>query len=66
MANYAVIRMEKYKKDRLNGTQKHNQREFQKSKNENIDRERTHLNYDLVNEKPISYSKAVHEKRTEL
>ncbi|PLV35961.1 Plasmid recombination enzyme [Bacillus subtilis subsp. subtilis] len=24
MANYAVIRMEKYKKDRLNGTQKHN------------------------------------------
>ncbi|PSA88743.1 plasmid recombination protein [Bacillus atrophaeus] len=62
MANYAVIRMEKYKKDRLNGTQKHNQREFQKSKNENIDRERTHLNYDLVNEKPISYSKAIHEK----
>ena len=60
MANYAVIRMEKYKKDRLNGTQKHNQREFQKSKNENI--ERTHLNYDLVNEKPISYSKAIHEK----
>ncbi|MGG3322668.1 plasmid recombination protein [Bacillus velezensis] len=33
VANYAVIRMEKYKKDRLNGTQKHNQREFQKSKN---------------------------------
>ncbi|MDJ1632159.1 plasmid recombination protein [Bacillus velezensis] len=32
MANYAVIRMEKYKKDRLNGTQKHNQREFQKAK----------------------------------
>ncbi|MGN7221178.1 plasmid recombination protein, partial [Bacillus velezensis] len=30
VANYAVIRMEKYKKDRLNGTQKHNQREFQK------------------------------------
>ncbi|MFC8962671.1 plasmid recombination protein [Bacillus subtilis] len=45
----------------MNGTQKHNQREFQKSKNENIDRERTHLNYDLINEKPISYSKAIHE-----
>ncbi|MCY8230027.1 plasmid recombination protein [Bacillus spizizenii] len=41
MANYAVIRMEKYKKDRLNGTQKHNQREFQKSKNENIESGRT-------------------------
>ncbi|EKE45895.1 Mob, partial [Bacillus velezensis M27] len=49
MANYAVIRMEKYKKDRLNGTQKHNQREFQKSKNENIDRGRSNLNYDLIN-----------------
>ncbi|MEX5485078.1 MobV family relaxase, partial [Bacillus velezensis] len=62
MANYAVIRMEKYKKDRLNGTQKHNQREFQKSKNENIDRGRSHLNYDLVNGQPISYAQAVREK----
>ncbi len=62
VANYAVIRMEKYKKDRLNGTQKHNQREFQKSKNENIDRGRSHLNYDLVNGQPISYAQAVREK----
>lgn len=62
MANYAVIRMEKYKKDRLNGTQKHNQREFKNTKNENIDRGRSHLNYDLVNDRSISYSKAVHEK----
>ncbi|WP_029238245.1 plasmid recombination protein, partial [Streptococcus sobrinus] len=62
MANYAVIRMEKYKKDRLNGTQKHNQREFQKSKNENIDRGRSHLNYDLVNGQPIGYAQAVREK----
>ncbi|MFD7736524.1 plasmid recombination protein [Kitasatospora phosalacinea] len=55
MANYAVIRMEKYKKDRLNGTQKHNQREFQKSKNENIDRERTHFKYDKVYDKTLIY-----------
>ncbi|WP_251987807.1 MobV family relaxase, partial [Bacillus subtilis] len=46
----------------MNRTQKHDQREFQKSNNVNIDRERTHLNYDLVNEHPLSYSSAVHEK----
>ena len=44
-----VARMQKMKSGNLTGSQKHNQREFKNHTNKNIDSEKEHLNYDLVN-----------------
>src|SRR5690625_2007808 len=59
--SYAVCRMQKVKSAGLKGMQFHNQRERESRTNEDIDRERTHENYDLKNDKNIDYNERVKE-----
>lgn len=59
--SYAVVRMQKMKAHDLKGIQSHNQRERESRTNSDIDKERSHLNYDLVNERSIDYNKRVKE-----
>ncbi|MFE4525771.1 MobV family relaxase [Cytobacillus firmus] len=59
--SYAVVRMEKMKSHDLKGMQFHNQRERESKTNPDIDKERSHLNYDLVNAEKIDYNKRVKE-----
>ena len=51
--SFAVVRMQKMKSHDLKGIQFHNQRERESKTNEDIDPDRTHENYDLVNDEPI-------------
>jgi hypothetical protein len=57
--------MQKMKKDAIGGIQRHNQREGKESKNKDIDKEKGHLNYDLVNQQNISYVKSIQEMTDE-
>src|SRR5699024_11366510 len=57
--SYAVCRMQKVKSPGLKGMQFHNQRERESRTNEDIDRERTHENYDLQNDENINYNERV-------
>src|SRR5699024_12229005 len=57
--SYAVCRMQKVKSAGLKGMQFHNQRERESRTNEDIDRERTHENYDLQNDENINYNERV-------
>src|SRR5699024_12238550 len=57
--SYAVGRMQKVKSAGLKGMQSHNQRERESRTNEDIDRERTHENYDLQNDENINYNERV-------
>ena len=59
--SYAVTRMQKVKSAGLKGMQFHNQRERESRTNEDIDRERTHENYDLRNDGNIDYNERVKE-----
>jgi hypothetical protein len=61
MAQYGIIRIQKFKKEAITGIQKHNQREGKESKNKDIDSDRTILNYDLVNEEKIKYHEKIKE-----
>ncbi|MBN3348734.1 hypothetical protein CF050_18155 [Clostridium botulinum] len=66
--SYLVCTMKKMKKDNLFGLQKHNQRESENHNNKDIDKNKSDLNYDLVNENNINLSKKVFdliEKRRE-
>lgn len=54
-----VATMKKMKSGNLGGIQKHNQREFENHSNEDIDPERSELNYDLVNDEKINYKDKV-------
>src|SRR5699024_4617434 len=54
--SYAVCRMQKVKSAGLKGMQFHNQRERESRTNEDIDRARTHENYDLQNDENITYN----------
>ena len=56
-----VARMQKMKSGDLTGSQKHNQREFKNHTNKNIDSEKEHLNYDLVNQEKINYLEKANE-----
>lgn len=59
--SFAVCRMEKMKSYDLKGMQFHNQRERESKTNPDIDKDRSHLNYDLVNSEKIDYNKRVKE-----
>ena len=61
MAQYAIIRMEKFQISDVQGIQKHNQRQGKsKSKsNLDIDYERSHLNYDLLNDQNLQYERTI-------
>lgn len=50
-----VARMAKMKAENLTGIQRHNQRETDNHSNPDIDIQRSHLNYDLVNVQSVNY-----------
>ena len=52
--SYAVVRMQKMKSHDLKGVQFHNQRERESKTNDDIDKERSHENYDLKNDENIN------------
>lgn len=45
--SYAIIRNTKYKRENLKGIFRHNERRNKNYSNENIDKEKSHLNYSL-------------------
>ncbi|MFB7757433.1 MobV family relaxase [Streptomyces sp. NPDC056121] len=59
--SYAVVRMQKMKAHDLKGIQFHNQRERESRTNSDIDKERSHENYDLVHDGKIDYNQHVKE-----
>lgn len=59
--SYAVVRMQKMKAHDLKGIQFHNQRERESRTNSDIDKERSHENYDLVHDGKIDYNEHVKE-----
>lgn len=59
--SFAVVRMQKMKSHDLKGIQFHNQRERESKTNPDIDKTRSHENYDLVNDEPIDYNERVKE-----
>ncbi|MBU3182627.1 MobV family relaxase [Clostridium psychrophilum] len=59
--SYLVCHVQKFKANDVKGTQIHNQRESKNSKNKDINRDRTILNYDLHNEKHINYNHKIKE-----
>ncbi len=59
--SYLICHVQKFKANDVKGTQIHNQRESQNSKNKDINKDRTILNYDLHNEKHINYNHKVKE-----
>ena len=64
--SYSIIRVEKVKaKTNTTGIQKHVQRENKNYNNPDIDSEKMHLNYDLLNEKNIIFSEEIEKKIAE-
>jgi len=58
--SFAVVHVQKFKISDVKGMQKHNQRESLNSKNPDIDRDKTALNYDLHNpDQQINYNHRV-------
>jgi len=60
--SFAVIHMKKFKAQEVRGMQLHNQREKESHSNIDIDRTRTPLNYDLLNDSPIDYHKRIQKE----
>ncbi|WP_430786996.1 MobV family relaxase [Virgibacillus flavescens] len=60
--SYSILRVAKVKNSTASkGIQKHNQRENEKYGNKDIDHDRTHLNYDLINDENIEYKNRMEE-----
>lgn len=57
--SYMVCHFGKYKSGNVFGLQKHNQRENENYSNMDIDKARTPLNYDLINNNDINYLKII-------
>ncbi len=61
--SYSIIRIEKIKSGtNTTGIQKHVQRENINYENEDIDHSKTHLNYDLVNDRKQNFNNLIDEK----
>ncbi|MDT0670565.1 MobV family relaxase [Mammaliicoccus sciuri] len=61
--SYSIIRVEKIKSGtNTTGIQKHVQRENVNYENEDIDHSKTHLNYDLVNDRKQNFNDLIDEK----
>ncbi|OTX13841.1 hypothetical protein BK712_01330 [Bacillus thuringiensis serovar seoulensis] len=54
-----VARTQKMKSQNIGGIQKHNQREFDYNSNQKINKNLSHLNYDLINDSQIDYRERV-------
>ena len=59
--SFSVVHMQKIKSAGIKGMQFHNQRERESRTNEDIDKEKSQLNYDLKNVKDIDFNKRVNE-----
>lgn len=59
--SYAILHMQKLKQSAIKGIQIHNQREKESQTNPDIDESRLHLNYDLVNIKPVDYNEKINK-----
>ncbi|SFD03957.1 Plasmid recombination enzyme [Bacillus sp. OV322] len=57
--SYTVLHMQKLKQSAIKGMQIHNQREKESQTNPDIDASKVSLNYDLVNEQSIDYTKKI-------
>ncbi|MDA1478433.1 plasmid recombination protein, partial [Bacillus changyiensis] len=57
--SFAVVHMQKIKAPALKGMQIHHQREKISHTNPDIDEERSHENYDLVNKEDIDFNERV-------
>lgn len=57
--SFAVLHMQKFKKAGVKGIQFHNQRERESKTNPDIDKDKSSLNYDIHNLKPINYNDTV-------
>lgn len=62
MANYGIIRMQKFTISDVQGIQKHNQRQGKNSSNKDIDETKSHLNFDFLNEQNIKYEQVIKDK----
>jgi len=65
MANYGIIRMQKFNISDVQGIQKHNQRQGKNSSNKDIDETKSHLNFDFLNEQNIKYEQVIKDKINE-
>lgn len=65
MANYAIIRVQKFKTSDVQGIQKHNQRQGKSKSNLDIDYKRSHLNVDLLNDQKIRYEQTIKSEISE-
>lgn len=59
--SFAVVHMQKFKKNGVKGIQFHNQRERESKTNPDIDKTKSSLNYDIHNKNPINYNDTVKE-----
>ncbi|WP_174919232.1 MobV family relaxase [Peptacetobacter hominis] len=57
--SYAIFRMEKMKSTVIDKCQRHNQRENKNYSNQDIDKTKSAMNYDLVNDDKINYRLAI-------
>lgn len=57
--SYAVLHMQKMKGPAIKGMQIHNQREKESRTNEDIDPERSDLNYDVLHDQKVNYKKMI-------
>lgn len=65
MAQYAIIRMQKFNMSAVQGIQKHNQRQGKSNSNKDVDYERSHLNYDLINDRKLQYERIIKDEISE-
>ena len=60
--SYSIIRMQKMKSTAIKGIQFHNQRERESETNPDINKEDSHLNYDLINgQQQIDYTEKINK-----
>lgn len=64
--SFLICRMEKFQKCDVKGIQFHDQRERDSKTNPDIDKEQSHLNYDLHNTAKIDFNKTVNKRIDEL
>lgn len=65
MAQFAIIRMQKFQVSDVQGIQKHNQRQGISKSNTDIDYEKSHENYDILNDQNLKYESEIKEKIAE-
>lgn len=65
MANYGIIRMQKFKIADAQGIQKHNQRQGKSKSNPDINYEKFNQNYDLLNDENLKYETEIKERISE-